>query len=263
MTTHVFGLSWTRALIAGAERISTPAWPADEEWILVMIALEAAGTWSTDVLQGRANIVPASGPTDMRAEVAGMRGMRLSGGNGARGLCQRMARREKRPGLPDLVHLYAERDPVKQLTDGVGFWLRYKGGGFRCREALYCANLAPARLLGDYDDETILYSANPEDEPLNSMGAAFTKTFWPRAYRDNAHAFGLDPADPLGRLRMKHLSVGLDAARYQSRARIDAELAAVRALKCELAPIVPSVDPPDMRDPTLSELAFPGGRLGR
>lgn len=228
-----FGDGWSRALCLGCSRLSALGHPVAPEWVLAIIALESAGTWDPEVLQGRARLVPASGPNDKRAEVFGHNGQRLSHGTGARGLMQHMPARLKRDrGKPDLLTLYAPSDPVVQLTDGIRSWCdqatRHKFGGFRSREALYCANLAPARLIGgEADDETILYSANPEDAPWNERGGRFVKTFWPEAYRANAKPFGLDPMDPRGALRMKHLAHGLDAAVRQCRARYDAELSAV------------------------------------
>lgn len=127
--------------------------------------------------------------------------------SGARGLWQRMPI----DGKP-----YDVADPVKQIEDAFGFW-RAMVRGFRAplrsREAVYCLNLAPARLRdGQYDDETVLYGAP-------SM-----------AYKQNAKAFGLDPEDPVGRIRMRNLAHGIDAAIARHRARYDAELAAAYAV---------------------------------
>lgn len=283
MPVSIFGPAFTRALVAATERLSLPPAPVDAEWILVKAGLEGAGKWDPFILNENATLVPPSGPSDMRAEVAGTDGLRLSRGTGARGLFQAMPRRKKRgEGVPDLVTLYPHTDPVKQLEDGVALWIRFRGdAGFRNRASLYMANLAPARLLQpDYDGETILYSANIEDMPLNKRGNGWSKTYWPAGYASNAAPFGLDrKADGKavdekgrwrgeGRLRLKHLEVGLTAAHQQSRARIAAELAAVRALvasrsampKPSEPPPAPvqwgAGGPPDLRDPVRSEMLF-------
>ena len=146
--------------------------------------------------------------------------------SGARGLWQRMPR----DGVP-----YAETDPTRQLADAFAFWRQmlaaFRVGAPTSREAFYCLNLAPARLKdGRYNDDTVLYAA---------PGAA---------YRANAAPFGLDPEDPVGRLRMRDLASGLDAAVRRCRARYDAELGAARDRQMwdDAAP--------DMRNPDLSEL---------
>jgi len=231
----VFGPNWSRALCLGCARLSTLGHDVLPEWILAMIALESAGTWDPKVLQGRARLVPASGPKDMRPEVAGTGGpgrplLRLSHGSGAKGLFQVMPTRQERKVLPDLLTLYAEEDPLAQLAHKIralADWsIRHRVGGYKSRAALYCANLAPARLVGGaYDDDTILYSADPADAPLNDRPNG-ARTFWPAGYRMNAAPFDLDPADPKGKLRMRHLDRGLDKAVAASRARYDAEVAA-------------------------------------
>lgn len=232
----IFGRAFTCGLVEGARRLSAIGALVDPAWILAKIALESAGTWSVDVLQGRAKLVTPNGPNDMRPEVAGSGGLRLSHGNGARGLFQRMPpRRLERAGKADLLYLYTEPDPVRQLADAVLGWSefarKHRTGGFKSRAALYCANLAPARLIGGgYDGETILYSANEADRELP------LRTYWPEAYRQNAAPFGLDPratgkpGEQEGRLRMKHLDYGLDAAVRATTRRYTAELEAVLAL---------------------------------
>jgi len=127
-------------------------------------------------------------------------------------------------GTSSVMRKYYCPAPAVQLAEAFRFWMGSRRAGFRSREALYAANLAPARLIGAYDADTIIYSANPEDEPLNGRGGEFTKTYWPAAYRDNASACGLDPKDPKGRILMRDLAVGLDAAVRRHRARYDAEL---------------------------------------
>jgi hypothetical protein len=241
--TQTFGPSWTRVLVDGCRELSRPDFPVPPEWILAKLALESG--FDPAVLQGRARVVEPTGPNDPRPEIAGSNGKRLSHGSGARGLCQMMpTSRVDRGSRPDLLTLYAVTDPVQQLRDGFALWRRFVGKGLRHRSALYCANLAPARLaIPSYDDDTILYSANIDDEPINDLRGGYTQTFWPRAYRDNAAPFGLDPkADGTavdertkkhrgeGRLRMKHLAHGLDVAVRACRARYDAELDAARAL---------------------------------
>jgi len=220
-----FGPAWSRALCLGAARLSALGSPVLPEWVCAMICLESAGTWDPEILQGHAKLVPPTGSDDHRDEVAGRFGLRLSHGTGARGLLQHMPARSRRVGQPDLISLYAPSDPITQLTDGISSWVTQAVGGrwtYRSLEALYCANLAPARLVGGtYDDETVLYSQHPDD--------AGTACYWPAGYRSNATPFGLDPRDPAGRLRMRHLSVGLDAAVKACRARYDAEVASAYA----------------------------------
>lgn len=129
-------------------------------------------------------------------------------------------------GTTSLMREYPCPPPHLQLREAFAFWLKSRGTGFRSAEALYCANLAPARLKGPYDDDTIVYSTNPDDEPLNRKSIQYSKTYWPAAYRDNAAAFGLNPKDPRGRIRMRDLAVGLDAAVKRHQDRYDAELTA-------------------------------------
>lgn len=209
--TTTFGPAWTGALLLGCESLGVA--PA---WTLAKIALESDFN-----------------PFARNA-------------SGARGLGQRM---------PANGVEYAVTDPVRQLNDAFTFWramrATLKVGEFRSREALYCLNLAPARLLGgQYDDETILYSANADDERLNQFHGRFERTYWPIAYQQNAAAFGLDPHDTLGRLRMRDLARGLDAAVARNRSRYDAELAACTQPTTWLG----SAEQPDMRDPNASEL---------
>lgn len=122
--------------------------------------------------------------------------------------------------------LYLVTDPVQQLNDYFA-WTRDrlhdgKVGRLKSREALYCCNLAPARLAGGaYDDETVLYSMRREDG----------NAYFPAGYQQNAAPFGLDAKDPAGRLQMKHLAHGLDAAVARHRAKFDAELAAAREVE--------------------------------
>ena len=102
--------------------------------------------------------------------------------------------------------------------------MNHNFGGYKSRSALYCANLAPARLInGAYDDDTILYSANIEDKDLPNA------TYWPRAFKDNAPAFDveIDPEkNPDQRLRLYHLETGLNKAVIATQKRFDAELEA-------------------------------------
>lgn len=127
--------------------------------------------------------------------------------SGARGLWQRM---------PEAGKPYLVVDPVEQIRDAFAFWrsmaTMMRTGPLTSREAFYCLNLAPARLLnGAYDDETVLYAAPS------------------RAYQQNAAAFGLDPHDPACALRIRHLALGLSAAVHRHQARYDAELEAAMA----------------------------------
>lgn len=230
MSLQTFGYTFSRALVLGCARLSALGHDVRPEWILDIIALESAGTWDPLVLQGKARLVPASGPKDKRPEVEGTAGLRLTHGTGARGLFQVMPLRQPRKDMPVLLRLYGQTDPVQQLADKVRVLadscIRHRFGAYSSREALYCANLAPARLIGgEYDDDTILYSADPYDEPLN-MRPNGARTYWPLGYQMNARPFGLDPADPKGKLRMRDLARGLDAAAAASRARINAELEA-------------------------------------
>jgi len=136
---------------------------------------------------------------------------------GARGLWQRMP---SKSGVE-----YPTTDPVEQLRDAFKFWrlmtFQFRVPAITSRAALYCLNFAPARLQGGaYDDATELYAAPSA------------------AYRMNAAPFGLDPKDPNGVLRMKHLAHGLDTAVRRCRARYDAELeaAAVASVTPPAAP---------------------------
>lgn len=224
MTT--FGTAFSRALVDGGVALSALGSPVPPEWILAVIALESG--FRPDRLQGDARLVPASGHDDKRPEVAGTGGLRLSHGTGARGLLQHMPRRVKRAGLPDLLHLAPRKPPHVQVADGVAFWVGQARafdvrGGFTSREALYCANLAPARLQGGrYDAETTLYSRAEADRGK--------PCYWPAGYVQNARPFGLDPHDVEGQLRMRHLAAGLDAAVKACHARYDAEVTAAYAV---------------------------------
>lgn len=179
--------------------------------------------------------------------------------SGARGMWQRMPTqvvidgvpRTLPPGVPPpagciarpvkgpdgaVIHqtvwrLYSPTDPVRQINDYFAYTramiAELRAGKLTSRSALYCLNLAPARVYGGtYTDETIVYSTNVEDEPLNARGHAFAKTYWPDAYQANARAFGLDPKNPHGRILMSDLATGLDAAVARHQAKYDAELTA-------------------------------------
>lgn len=154
---------------------------------------------------------------------------------------------------------YTVTDPVRQINDAFAFWRAFMTqhhiATFKSGNEFYCLNLAPARLIGGLCDEsTIIYSTNPEDQPLNAQGDRFSRTYWPTAYRDNAAPFGLDPKDPRGRLRMRDLSAGLDAAVKRCQARFGAELAeAVRLDGPTPATWHGTADQPDIRDPALRE----------
>lgn len=166
---NTFGVDWTDALCEGSERLGVHV-----AWVLAVLALESG---FDPCARNR---------------------------SGARGLWQRMPV----AGMP-----YAETDPVRQLRDAFAFWramvVAFDVGRLSSREALYCLNLAPARLRGGcYDDDTALYAAPS------------------RAYEQNAAAFGLDPRDTRGVIRMRHLAHGLDAAIARCRGRYDAELEA-------------------------------------
>jgi hypothetical protein len=241
---NTFGTKFSKALCDGCARLSSLGSPVSPEWILDIAILESAGTWDPNVLQGKAKLVPAYtqkqmednfiklhgsipegiiiGP-DMRPEIQGTNGLRLSHGTGATGLFQEMPITIKRPNLPILYILYKSKDPVVQLNDAIERFytkaIAHKFGPYKSREALYCCNLAPARLIGGtYTDETILYSKNPADK--NEI------YYYPKAYELNSAPFGLDPKDPFGQLKMKHLAWGLDSARKSSIDRFNAELAA-------------------------------------
>jgi hypothetical protein len=118
-------------------------------------------------------------------------------------------------GLFQRMPPYSQPDPRSQLRDYFDFCDAQQRSfhfvGFRSREELYCCNLAPARLaFGNAAPGTILYSAQEN-------GAS---------YRANAEAFGLNPNDPSGAIRMRDLAFGLDAAIVRCRERYDEELSA-------------------------------------
>lgn len=197
--------------------LSTAEWPVPPSWPLAKIALEsgfneraehpkshACGLWQCMPVEVQRF------PPGVKLPVPPARHFLVTNGD----------------GTTSLMRKYACPAPEIQIAEAFKFWLRYRGAGFRNREALYCANIAPARLLGTYDAETIIYSANIEDAPLNNRGPAYVRTYWVEAYKQNAAAFGLDPRDPRGRIRMRHLGVGLDAAIRRTQARYDAELTA-------------------------------------
>lgn len=165
-----FGDEWTRVLVIGANQLGVPP-----EWILAVIALE-------------------SGFNPLAKSIAN-----------ARGLWQKMPSKDGKP--------YAETDPTKQLQDAFAFWVEMKRvfvvPAFTSREAFYCLNLAPARLMGGtYTDETVLYS----------------KAKHKAAYEANR---GLD-VTKRGDIRIKDLRVGLDASVRRCQGRYDDELAAAR-----------------------------------
>lgn len=241
MATTTFGPAFTAALLVGCEQLSAPGWPVPPEWTLAKLALES-----------------------------GFNPLAENKGSRARGLWQCMPREVRRvdrfgdwgplgsldftrtngDGSTSVMRKYACPAPDVQLAEAFTFWRQFRVDGFRSREALYCANISPARLRRPYDDDTIIYSANPEDAHLPDA------TFWPRAYHDNAAPFGLDPNDPLGRIRMRDLAVGLDKYVRENQTRYDAELAAAIAMRANGAPPLAPVEVPDMRDPWLSEPRF-------
>ncbi len=162
-----FGRGWSLAFVAECATLGVPV-----EWPLAVFALESGFN-----------------PLARNA-------------SGARGLFQKM---------PANGVEYAVTDPIQQMRDAFAFWRAMCGsfhvGEITSREALYCLNLAPARLKGGrYDTETALYEAPS------------------KAYRQNAAPFGLDPNDPVGVIRMRHLAVGLDRYVAKCRPRYDAEL---------------------------------------
>lgn len=218
----LFGPAWSKRLCLGSAKLSSLGHPVTIESILTVIWFESAGTFDPNVLQGRAKLVKSTGPKDKRSEVAGHFGLRLSHGSGARGLFQVMPVRAKRTGQVDLITLYSIDDPIEQLNEGIERFynasIGNKFGGYKTREALYCANLAPARLVnGNYNDDTILYTRD-----VKYKGQ---KCYYPPGYIMNAEPFGLDPDDPEGALRMKHLSIPLDQVYKSDRYNAEVEAA--------------------------------------
>lgn len=130
------------------------------EWACLVFQLESAGTWSPDVLNGLAKLVPASGPKDLRPEVVGSAPdgaplLRLSHGSGARGIWQKMPAvlrpRDAKAGVPALIRLYGTRDLTKQCEEAFTFWramvARFTDGvPLRHVGEFYCLNFLPARL---------------------------------------------------------------------------------------------------------------------
>lgn len=197
--------------------LSTPDWPVPPSWPLAKIALESGFNPTAEHPKSHARGLWQCMPIEVTRFPRGAK------------LIVPPIQHYLMPnsdGTTSLMRKYSCPAPEVQMVEGFKFWLRYRGQGFRCREALYCANIAPARLLGTYDADTIIYSANLEDAPLNNRGPAFVKSYWPEAYKQNAAAFGLDPRDPKGRILLRHLAVGLDAAIRRTQARYDAELTA-------------------------------------
>lgn len=171
---NTFGKAWSRALVDTCGSLSVPGYPVLPEWVLAVCALESG----FDPLARNAS--------------------------GAFGLFQRMPP-------------YDEADPIQQLIDYRSFTRQMRdkfavGKRFESREALYVANLAPARLAHGQTIDTVLYSAPS------------------RAYVMNAKAFGKEPGDPLGVLRLGDMSTGLDAAVKRCQARYNAEVEAAYAV---------------------------------
>jgi hypothetical protein len=209
-----FGSNWTRTLImlAGDHEI-------DPEWVLYVLNLESG--FDPKVLQGHAKLVVAAGPNDKRPEVARTGGLRLSHGTGARGLFQKMPKREQREGKVDLLYLYMVDDPVAQLMDAFAFWDAMMkqmkvAEPLTSREAFYCLNLAPARLYGGkYSPETVVYSSRKD---LHS------REYWLKAYEANSN---LDK-ERKGWIEIRDLGPALDRAARSNPARFEAELDALR-----------------------------------
>lgn len=204
----VFGPAWSRGMCDVARELNVPL-----EWPLAKIALESGFDPLARNASGARGLWQAM-PKDM-GEHDGQSTL-------PPGWYLRTVMRDGKTTVR-MMKPYLTTDPVVQLREGLAFWKAmardFHVGAFRSRASLYCLNIAPARLRdGAYDDETILYSADPADK-----AHAY---YWPTAYRQNAASFGLNPADPVGKLRMKHLDVGLDAAIARHRARYDAELEA-------------------------------------
>jgi hypothetical protein len=219
----VFGTRFSVALCEGCAMLSSLGTPVPPEWVLGALALESGFN------------------------------PRAANASGARGLWQKMPEPVVQKGKPvvlavdakpppgcllrdirdpmtkqvtgkSLWQLYACPAPEVQIAEACRFWWQFARAqkmpsGFTSREALYCCNLAPARLRGGrYTGETVLYSANEEDKGLD--------VYWPAAYLQNCEAFGLAKAAGELRLRMRHLATGLDRAIARHRARYDAEVAA-------------------------------------
>lgn len=204
-----FGAPFTKVLVAGCRSLDVPV-----AWTLAKLALESGFDPFAQHPTSFARGLWQAMPTRARA---------WSGGAVPAGHIVRDGA---------LWRLYPCPAPEVQLVEAFAFWRGQRGVGFRTREALYCCNLAPARLRQPcYGDDTIVYSADPDDEPLNSRGVGWERTYWPRAYEQNAGPFGLDPKDPRGKLRMRDLAVGLDTYVRRCQARYDAELAAALAFE--------------------------------
>lgn len=203
-----FGPGFSRELATGAASIG-----AEIEWVCAVLALESGFDPKA------ANASGARGLWQRMPDQVRIKGepLILPPGSACPPGCILRELREK-GGLRGykVWRLYAVSDPRQQLIDYFAFTRgmldAFKARPIRSREALYCVNLAPARLGGGrYDPDTLLY-------PVGSS-----------AYRQNARAFGLDPEATAGGLRMKHLAVGLDAAVERCRARYDVEVAAAYA----------------------------------
>lgn len=230
MTVAVFGSRFSVALVEGCGLLSSLGTPVPVRWVLRCIALESGFN------------------------------QKAANASGARGLWQRMPEQQFAQGRPVVLPLDAKapqgfilrdvRDPMTKQVTGRSLWKLYScpapevqiaeacrfwwrmardlkvEGGFRTCEALYCANLAPARLRGGrYNDETVLYSANDADKGLDS--------YYPAGFLQNHAAFGL-PEDGERRLRMKHLTFGLDSAERRLRARVDAEETAANVANLQI-----------------------------
>lgn len=207
-----FGPAFSRALCVGCASLSTPAYPVPPEWTLAKLALESGFNPFAEHPRSHARGLWQCMPREIRRCP--------SLGAAMQGLGPLDFTRANRDGSTSVMRKYGCPAPEVQIVEAFAFWRSFRGDGFRCREALYCANIAPARLLRPYDDETIIYSADPADAHLPDS------TYYPAAYEQNAGAFGLDPHDPRGKILMKDLAVGLDHYVRANQARYDAELEA-------------------------------------
>lgn len=169
-----FGPAFSKALCEVCGALSQPGWPVLPEWVCAVLALESG--------------------FDPHAHNA----------SGAFGLWQKMPEH----GIP-----YQVTDPVQQLRDYCAFTRSKRNTfspfkRFECREGLYLANLAPARLKLGQTRDIVVYAA-PGD-----------------SYSENARSFGKEPHDPHGVILVSDLAVGIDAGVARCRARYDAEVAA-------------------------------------
>lgn len=220
MTPLVFGPEFSRAMCIGCRSIG-----AEIEWVCATLCLEGGG-----MNPNAANPSGARGMWQRMPEQLFAQGRPLVLPIGAPAPPGCILRDAKDPKDRTLIvgrsvwRLYGTKDPVQQLQDYFA-WTRDRlaslnAGPLKHRSALYCINLAPERLRdGKYGDETVLYSMRVEDG----------RACYPDAYKQNAASFGLIPTDALGRLQMKHLAVGLDAAVRRHQAKYDAEVTAAYA----------------------------------